>query len=193
MRMEPYSVWLSLDNGTTSLELYEAINEAEIRVSRMRDTGQDLVALKNDPQLQGMNGTLTLGFIITLCITFIGFLIYWVLSIRSRLLQFGILRAMGLSRMGLVVTLIWEQLLVSGSAIATGFGVGILTSRLFVPPLQFIYAASEQVPPFLITASWSDYTALLFAFGGMLIAGLATLIIMIHRLKLVQVLKLGED
>ena len=193
MRVEPYSVWLSLEESTTSLELYEALNEAEIRVSRISDTSQSLIAAKNDPLLQGMNGTLTLGFIVTLCITFIGFLIYWVLSIRSRLLQFGILRAMGLSRFGLVTTLMWEQLLVSGSAIGTGFGVGILTSRLFIPTLQLIYSASEQVPPFLTTAVRSDYITLLSAFGGMLIAGLTVLIVMIRRLKTDQVLKLGED
>lgn len=193
MRIEPYSVWISIDNDATSLELYEAINDAEIRVSEIKDTGQEMITVKNDPLLQGMNGTLTLGFIVTLCITFIGFLIYWVLSIRSRLLQFGILRAMGLSRRGLISTLMWEQLLVSGSAIAAGFGIGALASRLFVPTLQLIYAASEQVPSFLTTARLSDYAALIFAYGGMLIAGLATLIVMIRRLKLVQVLKLGED
>jgi len=193
MRIEPYSVWLSLEEGTTSLELYDALNEAEIRVSRINDMNQNLIVAKNDPMLQGMNGTLTLGFIVTLCITFIGFLIYWVLSIRSRLLQFGILRAMGLSRLGLVTTLMWEQLLVSGTAIGAGFGVGILTSRLFVPTLQLIYSVSEQVPPFLTTAVRSDYTTLLVAFGGMLVAGLTVLIVMIRRLKTDQVLKLGED
>ena len=193
MRIEPYSVWLSLESGTTSLELYEALNEANIKVSRITDARQSLISVKNDPFLQGINGTLTLGFIVTLLITFIGFLIYWILSIRSRILQFGILRAMGLSRMGLVATLIWEQLLVSGSAIAAGFGIGILTSRIFVPALQLIYLAPEQVPPFLLIVSRSDYTALLLTFGGMLITGLTILIFMIRRLKPDQALKLGED
>ena len=193
MRIEPYSVWLSLESGTTSLELYEALNEADIKVSRITDTRQSLISVKNDPFLQGINGTLTLGFIVTLLITFIGFLIYWILSIRSRILQFGILRAMGLSRMGLVTTLIWEQLLVSGSAIAAGFGIGVLTSRIFVPALQLIYMASEQVPPFLVIVSRSDYTALLLTFSGMLITGLTILIVMIRRLKPDQALKLGED
>ena len=193
MRMEPYSVWLSLNENTTSYELYESINEAEIRITDMIDTRQDLIALKNDPLLQGINGSLTLGFIVTLCITFIGFLIYWILSIRSRLLQFGILRAMGLSRLGLVTTLLWEQLFVSGSAVIAGFGAGILTSRLFVPTFQLLYSASEQVPPFLTTSTRSDYMILISAFGGMLIAGLTVLTAMIRRLKPDQVLKLGED
>jgi len=193
MRIEPYSVWITLDSDVSSYEFYETLNDAGIRVSEISDTRQDLITVKNDPLLQGMNGTLTLGFIVTLCITFIGFLIYWVLSIRSRLLQFGILRAMGLSRMGLITTLLWEQLFISGSAIAAGFGVGALASYLFVPTLQLIYAASEQIPPFMTTANKADYVALSIAFGAMLIAALAVLTVMIRRLKTDQILKLGED
>jgi putative ABC transport system permease protein len=184
---------MRISDDTSSLELYESINETEIRVTALSDTRQDLIAVKNDPQLQGLNGSLTLGFIVTLCITLIGYLIYWVLSIRSRLLQFGVLRAMGLSRLGLIASLVWEQLLVSGSAIIAGFGVGIIASRLFVPTLQFIYSASEQVPPFLTTASRSDYITLLSAFGVMLAAGLIILTVMIRRFKIDQILKLGED
>ena len=193
MRIEPYAVWINLEDTTTSYEFYTALNDAEIRVATISDTNQELVILKNDPMLQGMNGTLTLSFLITLAITFIGFLIYWILSIRSRLLQFGILRAMGLSRTGLLTTLAWEQLLVSGTAIAAGFGVGALASYLFVPTLQFMYAPSEQMPAFLITSDINDYFALFIAVGGMLIVGLLILTMMLRKLKPDQVLKLGED
>jgi len=100
---------------------------------------------------------------------------------------------MGLSRFGLFITLIWEQLLVSGSAIAAGFGIGVLTSRLFVPALQLIYLPSEQIPPFLTLVNRADYIILFSTFGGMFIAGLLILTVMIKRLKTDQALKLGED
>jgi len=193
MRMEPYSVWIRTDGYTSSADLYESINESDIRLATLHDTNQQIITTKNDPLLQGMNGTLTLGFIVTLCITFIGFLIYWILSIRSRLLQFGIFRAMGLSKMKIVSMLLWEQLFVSGSAILAGLGIGLLASRLFVPMLQLIYAPSEQTPPFMITISPSDYAAIFIAIGSMLITGLVVLSVMIRKLKVDQVLKLGED
>jgi len=193
MRIEPYSVWLSLNDDVSSSEFYESLNESDIKMTKIINTRQLLVETRNDPMLQGMNGILTLGFIVTLCITFIGFLIYWILSIRSRLLQFGILRAMGLSRTGLIFVLLWEQLFISGTAVAAGIGTGILTGRIFVPALQSIYKTTEQVPPFLTVLNRFDYAVLFTAFGGMLITGLVILFVMIKRLKIDQVLKLGEE
>jgi len=69
----------------------------------------------------------------------------------------------------------------------------VLTSRLFVPTLQLIYAASEQMPPFLVITDVADYTLMSVAFGIMLIAGLLILISVLRKLKPDQVLKLGED
>ena len=41
------------------------------------------MAKRNDPALEGTNGMLTLGFLVTMGVAFAGFLIYWVLSLRS--------------------------------------------------------------------------------------------------------------
>jgi len=193
MRVEQYSVWISLEEGATSEDLYTSINDENIRLTRFNDTRQELIAVKSDPLMRGINGSLTLGFIVTLFVTFIGFLIYWILSIRSRLLQFGILRSLGLSKSKVMSAIIWEQLLVSGSAAAAGFGVGVLTSNLFVPTLQLMYPVSEQIPPFRASANWSDLILLLSTVGVMLIVGLFILTMIIRRLKVDQILKLGED
>ena len=193
MSVEPYSIWIKREEGVTSQEIYDSLIREEIVVSSLNDMQQELIEVKNDPLLKGVNGMLTLGFIITLCITFIGFLIYWILSIRSRLLQFGILRAIGLSRSKLIASLIWEQMLVSGSAILAGVGAGVLTGYLFVPTLQFMYSASEQVPPFVVNVNQSDFAMLFSTLAGMLIIGLAVLFIIIRQLKVDQVIKLGED
>lgn len=46
-------------------------------------------------------------------ITAVGFAIFWILSIRDKVLQFGILRAMGLSLKKLIGMLGIEQILIS--------------------------------------------------------------------------------
>ena len=143
--------------------------------------------------LQGTNGTLTLSFIITMTITLIGFLIYWIFNIRNRTLQFGILRAMGLSKRNLIGMIIWEQVLISGVAILVGILIGTLASNLFVPLLQVVYSAAEQVPPFKVVAYAGDYFRIFAILGVMLVAGSVVLGYIISKIKMDQALKLGED
>jgi putative ABC transport system permease protein len=167
--------------------------EQELFVESMKDTSQEIIAAKNDPILQGTNGTLTLGFIITMTVSFIGFLIYWIFNIRERTLQFGILRAMGLPKKKLIGMIIAEQLLISGSAIVAGILIGTLASSLYVPLLQVVYSPAEQVPPFVVVSYLSDYLRMFVILFIMLAIGCIILGVLISKIKMDQALKLGED
>ena len=143
--------------------------------------------------LQGMNGALTLGFIIIMIMCIIGFLIYWILSIKSRTLQFGILRAMGMKFREIIAMIIYEQLLVSGVAIFTAMFIGGFTSDLFVPLFQSIFDASSSVPEFVVLPDRGDYIKLYIVIGAMLLTGFIILGRLIRKIKISQALKLGED
>ena len=191
--VEPYEVWIDMNEDASSEELYNAIDEQGFRITSIKDTNQQLIRSRNDPQLQGMNGALTLGFIIIMVMTIIGFLIYWILSIKSRTLQFGILRAMGVSFREIITMLLYEQLLISGVAIFTAIIIGGLTSDLFVPLFQSMYSVSEQVPPFRVIALRSDYIKVYVIIFAMLLSGFAILGRLISNIKISQAIKLGED
>lgn len=193
IRLEPYEVWMDVEDGVKRSDLYQAITEKNLRIARMRDAAQELVEVKNDPMLQGINGTLTLGFVVTMFVTFIGFLIYWILNIKGRTLQFGLLRAMGLGKGKLIAMLIWEQLLISGGAIAAGIWIGWMSSSITVPLLKYLYPVVEQVPPFLVHMEPSDYGKIFTMLGLMLLSGLLILAGLITRIRIDQALKLGED
>jgi putative ABC transport system permease protein len=94
--VEPYQVWFKMKEGASVNDFYKSIDDAKIDLTEIQSRSQQIIEKKNDPMLQGMNGALTLGFIIIMIMCIIGFLIYWILSIKSRTLQFGILRAMGM-------------------------------------------------------------------------------------------------
>jgi putative ABC transport system permease protein len=143
--------------------------------------------------LQGTNGALTLGFLVTLGISIIGFLIYWIISIQERLLQFGVLRAIGMSKPKVVVMLVCEHALVSGIPILLGIAIGGITSRLFVPLLQVVYSAAQQVPPFRVVASAGDYGKIYGVVAFMLATGLAVLAGIASRIQIHQAVKLGEE
>jgi putative ABC transport system permease protein len=108
-------------------------------------------------------------------------------------LQFGIFRAMGLSVKNLIGMLVCEQILISGTAILTGIIIGGITSELFVPLLQMVYSAAQQVPPFKVAAAREDYIRIYSVVLVMLGIGLSVLGVIISRIKIHQAIKLGED
>lgn len=191
--LEPYEIWVKKKPDATSQQIYDDILEKKLDIASLEDTSQEIIIKKNDPMLQGMNGGLTLGFIISMLISFMGFLIFWILSIHSRELQFGIFRAMGLPGWRIISMLFWEQVLTSGVAVLMGITIGGVASKLYVPFLQIIYSSAEQVPPFKVVAYASDYVKVYLVVIVMLVGSFGVLASFIKRMKIHQALKLGED
>jgi putative ABC transport system permease protein len=191
--IQPYEIWMKKLPNTVDKVVYDDINEKSMDISTITYVNQQLIKMKNDPMLQGINGSLTLGFVSAMAISLLGFLIYWIISIQARVLHFGILRAMGLSLSKVVGMIACEQVLVSGAAVAIGFFIGNLTSRLFIPLLQVASSAADQVPPFRIVSQAEDYYKIYAVVAAMLVIGFITLWRIIARIRIDQALKLGED
>ena len=187
----PYEVWIRT-NGSTDF-IYDFAEENGLTFTRFRDASAELVEMKNDPVLQGTNGILTVGFIVVLLLCAVGFLIYWVLSIQSRTLQFGIFRAMGLSMREILTMLLNEHLFISGLSIVTGAAVGKLTAKLYMPLIQLAYAASDNALPLQVVSRSGDMARIAIVVGVMLAVCLTVLGVLISRMKIAQALKLGED
>ena len=133
------------------------------------------------------------NFLISIVITFVGFLLYWVLSLLARTLQFGILRAMGISFFQLIGMLVAEQLLISGAAIGLGILNGNLTSRLFVRLFEMSFDPKTQILPFEVTFNPSDQVGLYIIVTIMMLLGIGILGLTVSRIRIHQALKLGED
>lgn len=187
----PYQVWIKTTDS--SQFIYNYAREKGIKFEVFRDSAAELVALKNDPVFQGTNGILTIGFIVVLLLCATGFLIYWILSIQSRTLQFGIFRAMGMSKREVLTMLITEQIFISGASIVGGVFVGQIGSKLFVPLIQIAYSSADRVLPLEITSLFSDYVRLGAVIGLMIVICMIVLGILISKIKITQALKLGED
>ncbi|MGN0688415.1 MAG: ABC transporter permease [Oscillospiraceae bacterium] len=190
---QPYQIWIKLADDATSEQLYADIEAKNIKLQRIIDSSQLLIEEKTDPELQGMNGALTLGFVVIMLMTVIGFLIYWIISIRSRTLQFGVLRAMGVTFKEIIATLGYEQLLVSVASIAAGFVLGGVASDIFIPLFRTMYDANNQIPPFIVRGEGGDYIKMYILIAIMLLGGFAILGGIIRRININKALKLGED
>jgi len=194
LALEPYQVWIDLEDDPAARQAFnEALQNGNFRLLSFKDTTYEVIEAKNDPFQLAINGVMTLGFIISVVISFFGFLLYWVLSLNSRVLQFGVLRAMGISFPQLIGMLVAEQLLTSGAGVALGAAIGNLTGLLFVPLFQLSFDPTTQVPPFEVVFQWSDSARLYAVVAFMIAVGLAVLAYLLSRIKIHQAVKLGED
>ena len=188
----PYEVWMKT-NSASNRFILDFIYENDIEVDRFCDTDRTLSEILLDPIVQSTNGILTIGFIMIMLVCFAGFLIYWILSIRERLLQFGVFRAMGMGLRGILAILISEQMLITISALLIGGLVGELASQLFIPLLQLSYTAADQVIPMVVATETMDFVLIYSMLGFMLVLCTIVLVRFALRINVTQVLKLGED
>ena len=191
--LQPYEIWAKLQPGASSDEIYSWMKQKNIHVVKFADKANALKKVVQDPLLQGTNGVLTMGFIVTIILCAVGYLIYWIMSIRSREMIFGVLRACGMHKAELFQMLINEQIFSGVLSIFAGIGIGTLTSRMFVPMLQTAYAASNQVLPMKLIVNQTDMNRLYVVIIGVMAMCLITLITLVFKLNVTKALKLGEE
>lgn len=188
----PYELWFTMKDGSPDT-LADYIEANQVEMVKFDNMEEKMYELRNEPMLQGTNGILTMSFIVILILCGAGFLIYWILSIKERELLFGVFRAMGMSRRGIIKMLFNEQLFSSVLFILVGAGIGALASRLFVPLIQIAYAPENQVLSLKLVTQTSDMVRLFVIIGVMFVICMLVLIRLIFGMKITNALKLGED
>ncbi|MBR3575138.1 MAG: ABC transporter permease [Lachnospiraceae bacterium] len=191
--LQPYYVWMGLSEGESADGFYEWVAESGTPLTYMSDRTKDLEKTVEDPLLQGMNGILTMSFIVMLILCAAGYLIYWVLSIKAREMMLGVLRAMGLHSTEMIGMLSVEQAICGLYSVIAGAAVGFIAYTLFVPMLQTAYSSSAQVLPLVMIREPSDMVKLFVSIGLMLIVSIFVLTIIIKKQNMIRALKLGEE
>lgn len=191
--LTPYEVWISLENPAETDGVYQWIEEQDVHVKKFTDKDSELGKVEEDPLLQGTNGVLTMGFIVTIILCGVGYLIYWIMSIRSREMLFGVLRACGMHKGELFHMLINEQIFSGVLSIFAAIGIGSVTSKMFVPMIQTAYAASNQVLPMQLITNQQDMVRLYGVVAGVMALCLLVLIVLVFKLNVTKALKLGEE
>lgn len=189
----PYEVWITMEEDYDKDILYQWIEDNDVSFSMYTDKEANLEKTVEDPLLQGTNGVLTMGFIVTLLLCAVGYLIYWIMSIKAREMLFGILRACGMHKGEVFRILINEQVFSGGYAIVAGIAIGKLTSRMFVPVLQTAYAAANQALPMYLITDNADMVRLYGVIGAVMLLCLAVLFLLVFKLNITKALKLGEE
>ena len=153
----------------------------------------DLEMTMTDPLLQGTNGILTLGFVVTIVLCAVGYLIYWIMSIKERELIFGVLRAGGFHKSEILQMLLVEQLFAGVLAVVAGIGIGWLSSVMFVPIIQLSYASATQILPLTLTMNTTDLIRLFGVIALVMVTCVAVLVSLLFHMNVTKALKLGEE
>ena len=191
--VRPYQVWIELKDGCDSTDAYQWFQDNGIRLTKYVDKATELKNTVEEPLLQGTNGVLTMGFLVTILLCAVGYMIYWIMSIRSREMIFGVLRACGMHKGELIQMLLNEQIFCGVFSVLAGVGIGKLASNMFVPILQQAYAAANQVLPMRLVVESSDMFRLYGVIVGVMFLCLLVLILLIFKMNVTKALKLGEE
>ncbi|MBQ7955632.1 MAG: FtsX-like permease family protein [Lachnospiraceae bacterium] len=189
----PYEVWITMKEGADTQAFKAWVQDENMRLVKFGDKEADLKTVSEDPLLQGTNGVLTMGFIVTIILCGVGYLIYWIMSIRSREMLFGVLRACGMHKGELFHMLINEQIFSGLFSVAAGIGIGKVASDMYVPILQTAYAAANQILPMKLITNPEDLLRLYSVIGIVVVVCLAVLIALVFKLNVAKALKLGEE
>jgi putative ABC transport system permease protein len=190
------NIWIDKKEGSKDSEMLESITELlkdDGVIIESEYTDNIITNEKKNSILNGMNGMLTLDFLISMIICCVGFIIFWLVSVRQRVLQFGIFRAMGMRKRELYRMILYEQALISIISVLAGIIIGGLASQLFVPLFERMTTLETVFIPFETYQEGIDYIRIYIITGLMLTIGITVLLRFISRLKIDQALKLGED
>jgi putative ABC transport system permease protein len=156
-------------------------------------TGGDMqITDRGRPERQGLFGLLSVGFVASAFLTALGFLFYSGLSFQRRFIEFGMLRAIGLSTGQLSALLAAEQALILGIGAIAGTLIGVSASQLFIPFMQVASGPHAQTPPFLVEIAWERIGIIYLIFAIMLLGAVTITLLLLRRMKLFQAVKLGE-
>jgi len=192
-RTRPYEIWMNMDDAKDYDAIDNWLDENKIRtVQRISRMGR-IEAQRNSTLIQITNGMFSIGFIISLTVCAVGFLIYWILTIRERELIYGIYRSMGLSMGEIFRMLIVEQIFSSLLSCVSGFGVGMLTSLLFIRLISLIYLPREHIIPISIMCKAQDGMKMGIIVTAVFVICFMIIFRIIKNMNITKAIKLGED
>ena len=188
----PYDVWIRTEPDIDPEEVQKQLLDYDIRVISMRGSREAIEREQARPERTGVFGILSVGFVAAAILTLLGFLLHSFISFRRRFIEFGVLRAIGLSVGQMIGFLGFEQLLLIVTGTTAGTLLGIVVSRVFIPFLQVGTDRNIDIPPFVVLIAWSDIFKIYLVFGVMLTAAVASMIWFLLHLRIFEAVKLGE-
>src|SRR5207248_10791112 len=112
-------------------------------------------AATNNPILIQLRANLATAFTGALLVTFLGFLVHFLVAARRRLAEHAILQANGLEPNDVRRGIALEQLVVTVFGLLVGLALAAVAVAVLVPALQFGSEVTAVIPPTVIRVDWA--------------------------------------
>lgn len=185
-------IWLSVKPDINVTEIFTQAEGIGFRLNSLTSALQEVQTEQGRLERVGLFGFLSVGFMVISFLSMLGLMIYAFISLRQWTIQFGVLRAVGLTSLQLVSLVILEQLVVVLAGMIVGAGFGIWMSYLFLPFLQVSYATTLPLPPIIVLVAWEGIWRVYSIVGAALLIVVFGMIRPLSRIKMFEAIKLGE-
>lgn len=149
--------------------------------------------MSSDPVALGTIGALTIGFVAAAIFAAVGFAVSATVSARERLIEFALLRALGLSPRQLGGWLSLEQGVLVAVSLAMGTLIGIVLTAAILPLISLTQDGAPAVPDVIVQFPWDTIIAMELAVLAMLAIIVVVMSVLLRRVGLGALLRLGED
>ena len=153
----------------------------------------DIREMKSSALVQITNGLFTVDFLVALFLCVLGFMIYWISSIRDREMLFGIYRAMGITFNEIEKMLFIEQAFLTIVSVIAGAVSGVAATILFGRLFAVVYLPKKHSLPIENVTAMSDMVRLFVILAFAVAVCMVIIRRIVKRLNVVMALKLGED
>ncbi|NOZ29205.1 MAG: ABC transporter permease [Chloroflexi bacterium] len=188
----PHRIWMRLQEGTTSEQVWAAIPEVGVDAIRRQDAPTTIAKEQAKMERVGVFGTLSIGFLAAAAMAALGLLVYSYASLQARLYRFAVLRAVGLTRRQVVGQIILEYGILTVYGAAAGAMIGAVSSQLFSPFFRITGEKGVPLPPLIPIIAQDRITYLAVAFAGfMVLLELGVLVAALYR-RLFDAITMGH-
>ena len=188
----PDEYWLALPEQPATAAV-AAIQQppfgSELAQSRYERARQ----LRNDPVTLSTIGALWLGVAVAATFACLGFVSSVAVSLRDRLIEFGLLRVLGLSRCQLAAWLLAENGFLVAICLICGSAVGLALAWLTLPLVTVSRTATEVFPAPLVTVPWLEIFAMQALLVGLLLATSLLATVLLRRMGVGRLLRVDGD
>ncbi|MCD4684380.1 MAG: ABC transporter permease, partial [Anaerolineae bacterium] len=184
----PHNIWLRLNPDVDGDAVLAQVQELGFPVLEWLDPAELIAEAQSDPTRRGVLGFLSVGFVSAILLTLVGSVIQSTASFRTQAVQLGSLRAMGLGGGAVSRYLLFSQGIAATGGIAGGTLIGMATTLLFLPLLDF----SGGLPPYLVRVAWDDIILVYTLFALVLFCVTVLTTSLLSRQHVSTLVKLGD-